>query len=493
MSNPVIFPVSYYQSTITVNSNYYFSIQNTANSSNYSTCCVTLSGGLGVDGDIYLSGSIYTTSGIVGQTGPTGSRGQTGMTGATGMQGATGATGPTGFGATGVTGATGATGAQGTTGVFGGNATAYYYAGNSSGDSNPGSGNLRINTVGFGIATVLYVSATDAFNETVSSWINTFDDSTNTSKGYLRLYRNGSVNFNTVYSLTSITSNSGYYALNVANSLATGLISAGDQVIVQFQPTGDRGATGPTGSTGFTGPTGASGVTGATGAQGPTGSTGFTGPSGVTGSTGPTGAQGPTGSTGFTGVTGVTGPTGNLSVFAGNTGAMMTYNTTTQNIGFNNAITVTSTTTTTITYAGDIVPATGGLYTLGSANNTLGPSYFSQTGERFSTILGATGTVAHNWSDTSIWYHSSIASTFIANITNVPTVNNRTYVVIMNLIQGATPAYASTLLVNNSTTTINWVNATVPTPTANRREVESFSLFYFNNTWSALGQYTSFG
>jgi len=93
--------------------------------------------------------------------------------------------------------------------------------------------------------------------------------------------------------------------------------------------TGSTGATGPTGSaglagaTGATGPTGDVGPTGATGSTGSTGTTGVTGPTGATGSTGATGPTGATGSTGSTGATGATGPTGATGSdgLAGATGA----------------------------------------------------------------------------------------------------------------------------------------------------------------------------
>jgi hypothetical protein len=99
------------------------------------------SGGLGIDGDLYIltvspftlykkvTGSWLSLTSMVGSTGATGAvgstgAGTTGATGATGPQGATGATGPQGStGATSATGATGATGPQGATGATGAGTT----------------------------------------------------------------------------------------------------------------------------------------------------------------------------------------------------------------------------------------------------------------------------------------------------------------------------------------------------------------------------------
>ncbi len=235
---------------------------------------------------------------------------------------------------------------------------------------------------------------------------------------------------------------------------------------------------------------GAVGSTGATGTAGPTGSTGITGTAGPTGSTGPTGTVG---ATGPTGIAGATGPTGAQIIPAGTgaTGAAVMYNTATSSFQYNNNLTFT--TATQLNIGANFIPLSNATYTLGSVSNTWGPAYFSQTGERFSTITGATGLVAHNWNDTAIWYHSSIGGNFAANITNVPNTEMRTYVVVMNLIQGATPYYCSTLQINSSTTTINWLNGTNPTPAANKREIESLTLFAQGGSWSALGQYASFG
>jgi hypothetical protein len=101
--------------------------------------------------------------------------------------------------------------------------------------------------------------------------------------------------------------------------------------------------------------------------------------------------------------------------------------------------------------------------------------------------------VTHNWLTGSVFYHSSIAANFTTNITNIPSTNNRTYVVVLNLEQGATPRYSSTLQVNGAATTINWFNNTIPTPAANKFEIESLTLYRVANNWRVVGQYATFG
>jgi hypothetical protein len=116
-----------------------------------------------------------------------------------------------------------------------------------------------------------------------------------------------------------------------------------------------------------------------------------------------------------------------------------------------------------------------------------------QTTEVFNILSAQTGTVDLNFASTAIWYHSSINGDITARFINVPQTSSRSAVVTLVFNQGATPYYANNISVNTSTVAIRWANATVPTPVANRTEVESFTLLNVGGTWSALGQYTSFG
>ncbi len=137
-----------------------------------------------------------------------------------------------------------------------------------------------------------------------------------------------------------------------------------------------------------------------------------------------------------------------------------------------------------------------------ATTSTLGVSgYFSNTGvtavqeiiETLNLKSTTTGVVTHDWTEGAIWYHSSMTANFSCSITNLPLIPNRSLVATLILNQGVVPYYASTLLLNGTRTNIKWASATTPTPTANRTEIESFTLFYIGTTWTALGQYTSFG
>lgn len=141
----------------------------------------------------------------------------------------------------------------------------------------------------------------------------------------------------------------------------------------------------------------------------------------------------------------------------------------------------------------NILPATASAYALGSATNPFGALFVTSTGETISTITGATGVISHDWNAGAVWYHSSIAANFTTNIANLPSTNNRSYVVVLNLEQGATARYSSTIQINGAAATLNWLNASQPTPTANRYEVESLTIYRVFNAWRVFGQYASFG
>jgi hypothetical protein len=125
-----------------------------------------------------------------------------------------------------------------------------------------------------------------------------------------------------------------------------------------------------------------------------------------------------------------------------------------------------------------------------TVNGTLSAQQLEETVQ---TKTSATGTVAHDWSLGSIFYHSSITASFTCNVTNLTAVTNKAYTITLLLIQGGTGYYASALQIAGSAQTINWQGGTTPTPTANKKEIQSFTMYYSGSAWTVFGQYTSFG
>ena len=109
------------------------------------------------------------------------------------------------------------------------------------------------------------------------------------------------------------------------------------------------------------------------------------------------------------------------------------------------------------------------------------------------TSAGSAGTVTHDLSTGSVFYHSSISNNFTANFTNVPTTNDRALGVTLILAQGVTPYMANALQIDGTTQTIKWVNNSTPTGTASKVDIVGFSLIRTGSAWTVLGQYSTYG
>jgi hypothetical protein len=122
-----------------------------------------------------------------------------------------------------------------------------------------------------------------------------------------------------------------------------------------------------------------------------------------------------------------------------------------------------------------------------------GLTTFYETTEVINTKTGATGTVVHDFSTGAVFYHSSLSANFTANFTNVPTTNNRTIAVVLILSQGATGYYPSAVQIAGVAQTILWQGALLPSGTANRIDVVSFTLIRTGSVWTVIGALTTYG
>jgi hypothetical protein len=163
----------------------------------------------------------------------------------------------------------------------------------------------------------------------------------------------------------------------------------------------------------------------------------------------------------------------------------------------NQVLSITDGTNSTSSTTGALI-ITGGIGVSGniSAGSGLGVSgltTLTYTSEALTTKTTATGTVVHDLSTGSIFYHSSISANFTANITNVPTTTNRAIGVTLILSQGS-PAYMVTALeIDGTSQTIKWINNSVPSGAANKVDVVGFSLIRTGSSWTVLGQYSTYG
>ena len=112
--------------------------------------------------------------------------------------------------------------------------------------------------------------------------------------------------------------------------------------------------------------------------------------------------------------------------------------------------------------------------------------------EKFQTLTGQSGVVAHNWNDGHIFYHTTPAGDITANFTNVNLTAEYATNVTIIINQGATPYIVSAVQIAGSGQTINWQGGSAPTGNANG--IDSFSLTILNDggTYVVLGQMVDF-
>lgn len=281
-------------------------------------------------------------------------------------------------------------------------------------------------------------------------------------------------------------------------------------------PQGIQGPTGLQGPQGIQGVKGDQGIQGATGLQGPPGNGGNGGGNGATGPTGSSGANipyifdggvpsssysvGPAFDAGGVSVTGPTGGTNLILQLRRGTSTQWTSANTrledgeiglemdTRQFKIGNG----ATGWTGLGYGGLQGP-TGPATSVYSTLTVNGPISVQQIQETIVTLSSPSSTQTVNWESGAIYYVTSMTTNVTANITNLPTTANKAYVVTFVLIQGATPYYINALQIAGASTTINWAGSSAPTVTANKREIQAFTLLYTGSAWVAFGQLTSFG
>jgi hypothetical protein len=171
----------------------------------------------------------------------------------------------------------------------------------------------------------------------------------------------------------------------------------------------------------------------------------------------------------------------------------------TGNANIGGTVRITNTTNSTLSSSGALVVSggvgIGGTLNVGADLSISGLTTLTYTSEKLTTktSAGSAGTVTHDLSTGSIFYHSSISNNFTANFTNVPTTNDRAIGVTLVLAQGGTGYIVNVLQIDGSTQTIKWVNNTTPTGTASKVDIVGFSLIRTGSAWTVLGQYSTYG
>ncbi len=108
----------------------------------------------------------------------------------------------------------------------------------------PASGGLRLNNASLASVTAIAVNATNSDAVDVSDFIATWDDSTNTVKGYVEVRKEGSGSVLGLYQLTSVTDNTTWLQFAVTYVSGSGAFTAADSLYLTPYRTGNAGTNG---------------------------------------------------------------------------------------------------------------------------------------------------------------------------------------------------------------------------------------------------------
>ena len=144
-------------------------------------------------------------------------------------------------------------------------------------------------------------------------------------------------------------------------------------------------------------------------------------------------------------------------------------------------------------------PTTLGGYGITDAANTSTETTFTKdvhfdrgVEEKFQTLTGQSGVVAHNWNDGHVFYHTTPAGDITANFTNVNLTAEYSTNVTIIINQGATPYEVTAVQIAGAAQTINWQGGSAPTGTANGIDSFSFTILNDGGSYVVLGQMVDF-
>ena len=135
------------------------------------------------------------------------------------------------------------------------------------------------------------------------------------------------------------------------------------------------------------------------------------------------------------------------------------------------------------------------LYHLNTAvlNTTAGGIQIEQgVEEKFATLTGSTGVVAHDCDNGHVFYHTGAAGDITANFTNLDLTAEYGTNLTVIINQGATPYEVTAVQIGGAAQTINWQGGSAPTGNANGIDSFSFTILNDGGTYVVLGQMVDF-
>ena len=144
-------------------------------------------------------------------------------------------------------------------------------------------------------------------------------------------------------------------------------------------------------------------------------------------------------------------------------------------------------------------PTTLAGYGITDAANTSAETTFTadvkfDTGveEKFATLTGSTGVVAHDCDNGHVFYHTGASGDITANFTNLGLTAEYATNLTVIINQGATPYEVTAVQIGGAAQTINWQGGSAPTGNANGIDSFSFTILNDGGSFVVLGQMVDF-
>jgi hypothetical protein len=113
--------------------------------------------------------------------------------------------------------------------------------------------------------------------------------------------------------------------------------------------------------------------------------------------------------------------------------------------------------------------------------------------EYFQAKADATGVVDHDCALGQIFYHTSPDANWTANFTNLDLGTSASTNLVLVVDQGTPAYYPSAVQIGGAAQTIKWLGNVTPTPSANKTEIATFTIFNNAGTFTVLGSYSTYG
>ena len=144
-------------------------------------------------------------------------------------------------------------------------------------------------------------------------------------------------------------------------------------------------------------------------------------------------------------------------------------------------------------------PTTLAGYGITDAANTSAETTFTadvkfDTGveEKFATLTGSTGVVAHDCDNGHVFYHTGASGDITANFTNLGLTAEYATNLTVIINQGATPYEVTAVQIGGAAQTIEWQGGSQPTGNANGIDAFSFTILNDGGSYVVLGQMVDF-